>query len=258
MAIVLLIRPAGLFGKKMNRQFAGCIALVIVVALLPFAGVYPIFAMKIMCYALFACAFNLLLGYTGLLSFGHAAFLGSAGYATGHALNVWGLPTEVGLLFGMGVAALLGLMMGMLAIRRNGIYFAMITLALSQMVYFFFLQAPFTGGEDGLQGIPRGSLFGLIDLSSDLDLYYVVMAIFSIGFLIVWRTVNSPFGQVLKALRENEARTISWATIPTTSSFWRSCCRPPWRVWRAQPKAWSSYRLHFQTPHGRCRVWSFL
>lgn len=193
----------------MNRQFAGYIALVIVVALLPFAGVYPIFAMKIMCYALFACAFNLLLGYTGLLSFGHAAFLGSAGYATGHALKVWGLPTEVGLLFGMGVAALLGLVMGALAIRRSGIYFAMITLALSQMVYFFFLQAPFTGGEDGLQGIPRGSLFGLIDLSSDLNLYYVVMAIFSIGFLIVWRTVNSPFGQVLKALRENEARTIS-------------------------------------------------
>ena len=165
MAIVLLIRPAGLFGKKMNRQFLGYAALAIVVAMLPFVGVYPIFAMKVMCYALFACAFNLLLGFTGLLSFGHAAFLGSAAYAAGHALKVWGLPTELGLLFGVGVAALLGLAMGALAIRRSGIYFAMITLALAQMVFFFFLQAKFTGGEDGLQSVPRGTLLGMLDLS---------------------------------------------------------------------------------------------
>jgi branched-chain amino acid transport system permease protein len=193
----------------MNRQFLGYAVLAIVVAILPFIGVYPIFAMKIMCYALFACAFNLLLGFTGLLSFGHAAFLGSAAYATGHALKVWGFPTEVGLLFGVAVAGLLGLAMGAIAIRRSGIYFAMITLALSQMVFFFFLQAKFTGGEDGLQSVPRGTLFGLIDLSKDLNLYNVVMAIFVNGYFIIWRTVNSPFGQVLQALRENEPRAIS-------------------------------------------------
>jgi branched-chain amino acid transport system permease protein len=165
--------------------------------------------MKIMCYALFACAFNLLLGFTGLLSFGHAAFLGSAAYASGHAIKMWGFSTEVGLAFGVLVAGVMGLAMGALAIRRSGIYFAMITLALSQMVYFFFLQAKFTGGEDGLQGVPRGTLFGLIDLKSDFNLYYVVMAIFVFGYFIVWRTVHSPFGQVLKAIRENEARTTS-------------------------------------------------
>jgi branched-chain amino acid transport system permease protein len=164
--------------------------------------------MKVMCYALFACAFNLLLGYTGLLSFGHAAFLGGAAYATGHSLVVWGLPTLGGLAFGTAVAAVMGLVMGVLAIRRSGIYFAMITLAMAQMVFFFFLQAPFTHGEDGLQGIPRGSIFGL-NLSHDLTLYYVVMAIFIIGYFICWRTINSPFGQVLKAIRENEPRAIS-------------------------------------------------
>jgi len=193
----------------MNRQFLGYAVLAIVVALLPFAGVYPIFAMKVMCYALFACAFNLLLGFTGLLSFGHAAFLGSAAYAAGHSMKVWGLPTELGLLFGVAVAALLGLAMGALAIRRSGIYFSMITLAQSQMVFFFFLQAKFTGGEDGLQSVPRGSLLGLVDLSKDINLYYLVMAIFIIGYFIIWRTVNSPFGQVLQALRENEPRAIS-------------------------------------------------
>jgi len=163
----------------------------------------------VMCYALFACAFNLLLGYTGLLSFGHAAFLGSAAYAAGHALKVWGFPTELGLIFGTAVAALLGLVIGLLAIRRSGIYFAMITLALAQMVFFFFLQAHFTGGEDGLQRVPRGTLLGFIDLRNDLNLYYLVMAIFAIGYFVVWRTVHSPFGQVLKALRENEPRTLS-------------------------------------------------
>ncbi|WP_427184985.1 branched-chain amino acid ABC transporter permease [Bordetella bronchialis] len=193
----------------MNRHIAGYAVLAVAAALLPFLGVYPIFAMKVMCYALFACAFNLLLGFTGLLSFGHAAFLGSAAYATGHALKAWGLTPEAGLVFGVAVAALLGLVVGGLAIRRSGIYFAMITLAMAQMVYFFFLQAPFTGGEDGLQQVPRGRLFGLIDLSSDLTLYYLVLALFLIGFAIIWRAVNSPFGQVLKALRENEPRAVS-------------------------------------------------
>ncbi|MEI2417240.1 branched-chain amino acid ABC transporter permease [Orrella sp. JC864] len=193
----------------MNLRVLAFFALVLVVAALPFLGVYPIFVMKIMCYALFACAFNLLLGFTGLLSFGHAAFLGSAAYATGHALKVWGLPTELGIVFGVAVAALLGLVFGLLAIRRSGIYFAMITLALAQMVFFFFLQAPFTGGEDGLQGVPRGTLLGIVDLASDLNLYYFVLGIFLLGYLLIWRTVHSPFGQVLKAIRENEPRTLS-------------------------------------------------
>jgi branched-chain amino acid transport system permease protein len=149
------------------------------------------------------------LGFTGLLSFGHAAFLGSAAYASGHAMKLWGFSPELGILYGVLVAGLLGLAMGALAIRRSGIYFAMITLALSQMVYFFFLQAKFTGGEDGLQGVPRGTLFGLIDLKSDLNLYYVVMGLFVLGYFIIWRTVHSPFGQVLKAIRENEPRAIS-------------------------------------------------
>jgi branched-chain amino acid transport system permease protein len=149
------------------------------------------------------------LGFTGLLSFGHAAFLGSAAYASGHAMKLWGFSPELGIAYGVLVAGALGLAMGALAIRRSGIYFAMITLALSQMVYFYFLQAKFTGGEDGLQGVPRGTLFGLIDLKSDLNLYYVVMGLFVLGYFIIWRTVHSPFGQVLKAIRENEPRAIS-------------------------------------------------
>lgn len=170
--------------------------------------IYPILVMKVLCFALFACAFNLLLGYTGLLSFGHAVFLGTAGYVTGHALKVWELPTLVGLLAGTGAAALLGWAIGSLAIRRQGIYFAMVTLALAQMVFFFFLQAPFTGGEDGLQGVPRGTLFGL-DLANDINLYYLVVAIFASSFWLIQRTIHSPFGQILKAIRENEPRAIS-------------------------------------------------
>ena len=170
--------------------------------------IYPILVMKVLCFALFACAFNLLLGYTGLLSFGHAVFLGSAGYVTGHALKVWELPTLLGLLAGTGAAALLGWVIGSLAIRRQGIYFAMVTLALAQMVFFFFLQAPFTGGEDGLQGVPRGTLFGL-DLANDINLYYLVLAIFAGSFWLIQRTIHSPFGQILKAIRENEPRAIS-------------------------------------------------
>ncbi|WP_420224260.1 branched-chain amino acid ABC transporter permease [Pigmentiphaga litoralis] len=193
----------------MNRRLLACAVLVVIAGMLPLMNVYPIFVMKVMCYALFACAFNLLMGYTGLLSFGHAAFLGSAAYATGYALKTWGLPTELGILFGVAVAAAVGYVMGALAIRRSGIYFSMITLALAQMLYFFFLQAPFTGGEDGLQSIPRGTLLGVVDLSNDLSLYYVVLGIFVLGLAIIYRTVHSPFGQVLKAIRENEPRAVS-------------------------------------------------
>jgi branched-chain amino acid transport system permease protein len=170
---------------------------------------YPVLVMKVLCFALFACAFNLLLGYAGLLSFGHAAFLGTAAYATGHAMTRWATTPEVGLLFGVAAAAVLGAVFGSLAIRRQGIYFAMITLALAQMVYFFCLQAPFTGGEDGLQGVPRGNLFGVLQLADDLAMYYFVAGVFVLGFWIIQRTIHSPFGQVLKAIRENEPRALS-------------------------------------------------
>ncbi|HET7765224.1 MAG TPA: branched-chain amino acid ABC transporter permease [Burkholderiales bacterium] len=170
---------------------------------------YPIFLMKVMCFALFACAFNLLIGYGGLLSFGHAMFLGTAGYASAHAAKVWGLTPEFAILFGTACAALLGVVTGLLAIRRQGIYFAMITLALAQMIYFFCVQAPFTGGEDGIQAVPRGKLFGLVDLRNQWAMYAVVLAVFLGGFLLIYRTVHSPFGQVLKAIRENESRALS-------------------------------------------------
>ena len=187
----------------------------IVFTLLLLAGVlapmvvYPVFMMKLLCFALFACAFNLLIGYTGLLSFGHAAFLGGAGYTAGYVLRDLGWSPEWGILAGTLFGAVMAWLMGGLAIRRQGIYFTMITLALSQMLYFFFLQAPFTGGEDGLQGIPRGALFGLIDLKNDLTLYYLVLAIFVFGFWLIHRTIHSPFGQVLHAIKENEPRAIS-------------------------------------------------
>ena len=191
----------------MNKNIGYGIAFAIALAA-PFIG-YPVFLMKLLCFGLFACAFNLLIGYTGLLSFGHAAFFGAAGYITGHALGAMGLPVELGILLGVGAAALIGLVMGMLAIRRQGIYFSMITLALAQMVYFAFLRAPFTHGEDGLQGVPRGKLFGVIDLANDTTLYFVVLAICIAGFALIVRTVHSPFGQVLKAIKENEPRAIS-------------------------------------------------
>jgi len=175
----------------------------------PFAGMYPVFLMKVMCFALFACAFNLLLGFVGLLSFGHAMFLGSAGYVCAHAAKVWGFTPELAILTGGAAAAVLGLVTGLLAIRRQGIYFAMITLALAQMIFFFALQAPFTGGEDGIQAVPRGRLFGVLDLSNVWNMYGTVFVIFIAGFLLIYRTVHSPFGQVLKAIRENEARATS-------------------------------------------------
>lgn len=188
----------------------------IAVAVIALAGliavpffVYPVFIMKVLCFALFAVAFNLLLGYVGLLSFGHAAFFGGAAYFTAHAAKVWGWEPLSAILLGAAGAGLMGLIVGALAIRRQGIYFAMVTLALSQMVFFIFLQAPFTHGEDGIQGVPRGYLLGLIDLNQTLNMYYFVLAVFVAGFFAVWRIVNSPFGHVLKAIRENENRAIS-------------------------------------------------
>jgi branched-chain amino acid transport system permease protein len=170
---------------------------------------YPVFVMDLLCFALFACAFNLLLGYVGLLSFGHAAFFGGAAYITGYVTKEWGLTPLLGVLAGAGFAMVLGTAFGYLAIRRQGIYFAMVTLALAQIVYFMALQMPFTGGENGLQGIPRGHLFGFIDLNNSLAMYYFVFAIFLVGFGIIYRTIHSPFGEVLQAIRENESRALS-------------------------------------------------
>ena len=177
--------------------------------LAPMLGLYPVFVMKLLCFALFACAFNLLLGFTGLLSFGHAAFFGSAAYVTGWFIKSQSWTPEMGILAGTACAGLIGLVVGIVAIRRQGIYFAMITLALAQMVYFVCLQAPFTGGEDGLQGVPRGNLFGLFSLKSPTAMYYFVVTIFVLCFLFISRIVHSPFGQVLKMIRENEPRAIS-------------------------------------------------
>ncbi|MGB6395576.1 MAG: branched-chain amino acid ABC transporter permease [Bradyrhizobium sp.] len=186
--------------------FAAMAALLVIV---PWTGIYPFFVMQGLCFALVACAFNLLIGYGGLLSFGHAMFLGTAGYVSAHALKVWGLPPELGILAGIAGAAALGVVTGFVSIRRQGIYFSMITLALSQLLYFVYLQTPFTHGEDGIQGIPQGHLFGIFDLSKPTTLYYVVLVGFLLGFLLIYRTINSPFGEVLKAIRENEPRAIS-------------------------------------------------
>lgn len=184
--------------------------LVLISLLLPFQDfIYLVFAMKVLCFALFACAFNLLLGFTGLLSFGHAAFFGTSAYITAYFCKEMGMSTELGIVLGVLGSGVLGFLMGALAIRRQGIYFAMVTLALSQMVYFLAVQLPFTGGEDGIQGVPRGNLFGFIDLSNDVAMYYFVLAVFLFGFALIMRTVYSPFGQVLKAIRENEPRAIS-------------------------------------------------
>ena len=188
-------------------------AVILVIALIgliaaPFM-VYPIFLMKMLCFALFASAFNLLLGYTGILSFGHAAFFGGAAYVTAHAVKVWGVSPEIGILLGMLAAAVLGLVIGYLAIRRQGIYSTMITLALAQMFFFFCLQAAFTHGEDGLQGVPRGYLFGIIDLNQPMNMYYLVLALFMLGVFAIWRIINSPFGMILKSVRENESRAVS-------------------------------------------------
>jgi branched-chain amino acid transport system permease protein len=194
----------------MRRQ-AGTIAFVVMVAALiaaPFFT-YPLFLMQAMCFALFACAFNLLIGYVGLLSFGHALYFGWASYLSAYSAKAWGFTPELAILTGTATAALLGLLAGSLAIRRQGIYFAMITLALAQMMFFFALQAKFTGGEDGIQAVPRGLLFGLVDLRNEMTMYLVVLVIFLAGFLFIYRIIHSPFGEVLKAIRENEQRAIS-------------------------------------------------
>jgi len=188
------------------------VAFVIMAALLavvPFTGIYPYFVMQALCFALLACAFNLLIGYGGLLSFGHAMFLGTAGYCTAHALKVWAVSPELGILVGVAAATALGVITGLVAIRRQGIYFSMITLALSQLLYFIYLQAPFTHGEDGIQGVPQGKLFGFLKLSDQTTLYYAVLAVFLLAFLLIFRIINSPFGEVLKSIRENEPRAIS-------------------------------------------------
>ncbi len=192
----------------MKLRWIGQGALLVLGLIAPYF-VYPVFLMKALCFALFACAFNLLLGYTGLLSFGHAAFFGTAGYVTGYTVKVMGLSPGLGILAGTLAAVVLGFIFGNLVIRRQGIYFAMITLALAQLMYFLFLQASFTGGEDGIQGIPRGRFLWVINLEDDKKLYYVVFAIFIFGFLLIRRTIHSPFGQVLKAIRENESRALS-------------------------------------------------
>jgi branched-chain amino acid transport system permease protein len=196
-------------GHSVAHQYVAFGIMAAFFAIAPFIGIYPVFMMKVLCFALFACAFNLLIGYVGLLSFGHAMFLGTAGYVSAHAAKVWGFPPELAILTATATTASLGLVTGCLAIRRQGIYFAMITLALSQMIFFFYLQAKFTGGEDGIQQVPRGRLFGIVNLENDMAMYYFVVAIFLGGFLLIYRTIHSPFGQVLKAIRENEPRAIS-------------------------------------------------
>ncbi|MCV6588877.1 MAG: branched-chain amino acid ABC transporter permease [Marinobacterium sp.] len=190
---------------KINKLY---LALFIFALIAP-AALYPVFLMKVLCFALFACAFNLLLGFVGLLSFGHAAFLGTGGYVTGYLMMNAGVTPEIGIICGTIAAGILGAFYGKLAVKREGIYFAMVTLALAQLAFFFYLQAPFTGGEDGMQGVPRGHLFGFIDLSDNISMYYFVLAVFIFGFWMIHRTIHSPFGQVLKAIRENEPRAIS-------------------------------------------------
>jgi branched-chain amino acid transport system permease protein len=207
-----MAEPVPVLAAEPTAQPRVLVVLAVLAALLaiaPFLGFYPVFLMKALCFALFACAFNLLLGFGGLLSFGHAMFLGTAGYVCAYAAKQWGLTPELAILTGTAASALLGVIVGALAIRRQGIYFAMITLAIAQMVYFFYLQAPFTHGEDGIQSVPRGQLFGMLDLSNTLTMYYFVLVIFLAAFLLIYRIIHSPFGQVLKAIRENEPRAIS-------------------------------------------------
>ena len=200
-------RTHGIWGFS-RAQFGALGIMIAFLAIAPFF-LYPVFLMKLLCFALFACAFNLLIGYVGLLSFGHAAYFGMGGYIAGHAAKAWGLTPELAIITGGLVAAGLGAVAGWVAIRRQGIYFAMITLALAQMIYFFCVQAPFTGGEDGIQAIPRGKLFGVVSLDTDLTMYWVVAAVFLLGFLLIHRIIHSPYGMVLKSIKENEPRSTS-------------------------------------------------
>jgi len=196
-------------GRETPRSLVVAFALTVVLLVAAPFVVYPVFLMKALCFALFACAFNLLIGYVGLVSFGHALYFGWASYLAAHAAKVWGVPPELAIITGTATAAVLGAVAGGLAIRRQGIYFAMITLALAQMMYFFALQAKFTGGEDGIQGVPRGWLFGVFDLSREMTMYLFVLIVTLAGFLFIYRIINSPFGEILKAIRENEHRVIS-------------------------------------------------
>jgi branched-chain amino acid transport system permease protein len=196
-------------GGALSRPAVAITVMAALFALAPLVGFYPVFLMKVLCFALFACAFNLLIGFGGLLSFGHAMFLGTAGYVSAHAAKEWGLPPEGAIALGTLASAVLGVVTGFITIRRQGIYFAMITLAIAQMMFFFYLQANFTHGEDGIQAVPRGRLFGFIDLANPYAMYYTVLAIFLFGFLVIYRAIHSPFGQVLQAIRENEPRAIS-------------------------------------------------
>ncbi|HSS28250.1 MAG TPA: branched-chain amino acid ABC transporter permease [Usitatibacter sp.] len=194
--------------SERNYERAGFAVMFVAFAVAPFV-IYPAFGMQLLCFALFACAFNLLIGFGGLLSFGHAMFFGMGSYLAAHASAVWGFPIELAILTGAATSLVLGVLSGLIAIRRQGIYFAMITLALAQMVYFFCLRAPFTGGENGIQGVKRGNLLGVLDLSQPLAMYYFVFAVFILAFLLIHRIIHSPFGQVLKAIRENEPRAVS-------------------------------------------------
>jgi branched-chain amino acid transport system permease protein len=207
--VAAIAQSAARRAASRNAMLVPTVVMAVALAVAPFAGIYPVFIMKALCFALFACAFNLLLGFGGLLSFGHAMFLGTAGYVTAHAAKEWGVTPEVAIVAGTAASGILGAVVGALTIRRQGIYFAMITLAIAQMMYFFYLQAPFTHGEDGIQGVPRGHLFGLIDLAQPLAMYYTVLVVFIAAFALIVRIIHSPFGQVLKAIRENEPRTVS-------------------------------------------------
>ncbi|MBV9561098.1 MAG: branched-chain amino acid ABC transporter permease [Bradyrhizobium sp.] len=195
--------------RAMRDELIVFVIMALLLAIVPWTGIYPFFVMQALCFALVACAFNLLIGYGGLLSFGHAMFLGTAGYCAAHALKVWSLPPELGIVVGTAAACALAVITGYVSIRRQGIYFSMITLALSQLLYFIYLQVPFTHGEDGIQGIPQGHLFGIFDLSKSTTLYFAVLVGFLAAFLLIYRTINSPFGEVLKSIRENEQRAIS-------------------------------------------------
>ncbi len=214
----------GVSDARQRRGVWRCLELLALAA--PLLGVYPVFMIQLLCFAMFACAFNLLLGYTKMLSFGHAAYFGSSAYVTGWLVTVHGWGTLAGILAGVAVAMLLGLVIGAIAVRRQGIYFAMITMALAQLVFFVCLQADFTGGENGLQGIPRGSIVGIIALDRDATMYYFVLAVFVAVYLFVRRIVHSPFGHVLEAIRENEAaRRSPWGTRSIAINWWPSCCR---------------------------------
>jgi branched-chain amino acid transport system permease protein len=209
MSVITDKSASGSSGRGIRDEMVAFVLMAVLLAAVPFSGIYPFFVMQALCFALFTCAFNLLIGYGGLLSFGHAMFLGTAGYFTAHALKVWGVSPAIGIIIGTAGACALSIVTGWISIRRQGIYFAMITLALSQLVFFVYLQTPFTHGEDGIQGIPQGMLFGLFDLSKPTTLYYVILVAFLLAFLLIFRAINSPFGEVLKAIRENEPRAVS-------------------------------------------------